>query len=110
MKANKPDTIGYDWMPFYEELANKIAPFRDRQDELLAFLSELKARQLTITPLGDKDSSGASIPLSEIDPFTFFGVFNRGIVIETRIQILEAMKARFQVTAAVPKEFSGIPV
>ena len=110
MMANKPEGVGYDWVRFYEELADKIAPFRDRQHELLAFLGELKAQQLTITPLEDKDSSGASFPLSEIDPFTFFGVFNRGIIAETRIQILEAMKSRFQVNTSVPTEFSGIPV
>src|SRR5579864_5545863 len=61
-----------------------------------------------------RTSSVGNWPMSltrstEIDPFTFFGSFNRGVVTDTRIRILEAMKSRFGVGAAVPSSFSGIP-
>jgi 5-methylcytosine-specific restriction enzyme B len=47
---------------------------------LIDFLEELRAQGLTITPLGDKDESGRRFHLTEIDPFTFFASFNRGVV------------------------------
>lgn len=60
---------------------------------------------MTITPLEDQDETGRRFPLAEIDPFTFFGSFNRGIVDETRIRILEAAKSHFGVNSTVPSEF-----
>ena len=100
----------FDWIPFYQEFADKLLDWRDRQGELLAFLEELRATGLTITPLMDKDELGRSSLLTEIDPFTFFGSFNRGTVETTRIKILEQIKARFGVAAAVPQHFAGIPI
>lgn len=99
----------FDWIPFYEELATKLAAHREHQEELIAFLEELRARGLTISPLMDKDETGRRFLLTEIDPFTFLGSFNRGLTEERRIQILEAMKPRFEVRATVPTDFSGIP-
>lgn len=100
----------FDWVPFYEELADRLAPYRERQGELVAILENLRAQGLTITPLEDKDSSGRRFKLTEIDPFTFFGSFNRGIQTETRIAILKALKAQFGIDAPLPTEFSGVPI
>ena len=60
-----------DWMPFYQELADKILPYRFRQEELIAFLEQLRAKGQTITRLVDKGESGAGFLLPVIDPFTF---------------------------------------
>ncbi len=100
----------FDWIPFYEELANKLVLYQPRQQELIDFLEELRAQGLKITPLEDKDETGRRFVLREIDPFTFFGSFNRGIVTETRVRILQAMKSRFGVSAPVPSDFTGVPV
>jgi 5-methylcytosine-specific restriction protein B len=100
----------FDWVPFYEELADKLVRYRDRQQDLIDILEKLRAQGLTITPLEDKDAGGRRFRLSEIDPFTFFGSFNRGIVTETRIAILKSFKTEFGIDAAVPTEFSGVPV
>jgi 5-methylcytosine-specific restriction enzyme B len=99
----------FDWVPFYEELATKLLTYRSRQKELIDFLEELRAQGFTITPLEDMDESGRRFLLTEIDPFTFFGSFNRGIVSDMRIRILGAIKSRFGVGANVPTSFSGIP-
>jgi 5-methylcytosine-specific restriction protein B len=100
----------FDWIPFYEEFAEKLLSWRDRQKELVAFLEEMRAQGIKVTPLEDKDETGRSFLLSEIDPFTFFGAFNRGIIETSRIRILEAAKTRFGIAAAVPSSFSGIPL
>lgn len=46
----------------------------------------------------------------EIDPFTFFGVFNRGITFENKMKILEAIKIKFGMVHQTPINFSGVPV
>ena len=102
--------ISFDWPPFYNELAKKLVPYRNRQSELLQFLKSLDTAGTPITSLTDMDAKGNKIPLDEIDPFTFFGSFNRGITDANRISILEAIKAKFGVNAAVPTGFQGIPV
>jgi 5-methylcytosine-specific restriction protein B len=106
--SNSPSA--FDWVPFYEELADKVAGFQTRQQELVTFLEGLRKTGLTITPLEDKDESGRRFPLTEIDPFTFFGSFNRGVVKETRIAILQAAKMKFKVSAAAPTDFAGVPI
>lgn len=108
MKAS--DTNAFDWIPFYEELADKLASFQEKQQELIAFLEELRAEGLKITPLQDRDETGARSLLTEIDPFTFYGSFNRGITDDARIRILRAIKTKFSVIAASPSDFSGIPI
>ena len=102
--------LRFSWIPFYEELADKLIAYRDRQLELIAFLEELRAREFTITPLEDMDETGRRFPLAEIDPFTFFGTFNRGIGDDKRIGILREMKKLFGVDASVPSDFAGVPV
>jgi 5-methylcytosine-specific restriction protein B len=100
----------FDWIPFYEELAPKLLSFRNNQGELLSFLEELISQGLTITPLLDRDDSGNRFPLQEIDPFTFYGVFNRQTRWDNRIRILEAIKTKFGLLAPVPTAFDAIPV
>jgi len=100
----------FTWIPFYEELADKLAAYRDRQGELIAFLKELQEKGRKITPLNDRDAQGNRFLLKEIDPFTFYGVFNRGTTFEERSLILGEVKAHFGVNADVPSDFAGIPV
>jgi 5-methylcytosine-specific restriction protein B len=116
IRANKSiamDTLGanaFDWIPFYGELADKLVPFRSQQSQLIAFLQQLRAEGLTITPLEDQDETGARFTLTEIDPFTFFGCFNRRIADEMRIRILNAIKTKFDVSAPSPMDFTGIAI
>ena len=110
MNSEPKTTDTFDWIPFFEELADKLVAFRAKQQDLVQFLEELRADGLTITPFEDKDETGRRFPLVEVDPFTFFGSFNRGIVTETRIRILQAAKAKFNVAAPAPTDFAGVPV
>lgn len=102
--------MGFSWVPFYEELADHLVGFRDRQRELVSLLEELRAKGLKVTPSEDKDKSGRRFPLKEIDPFTFIGCFNRSVKIEARFQIAEHIKQFFKINAALPTDFDGIPV
>jgi hypothetical protein len=66
----------FSWIPMYTELATKILPFRNRQSELIQLLKELGAEGIPAGSTFDKDDKGAKIPLTSIDPFTFYTCFN----------------------------------
>ncbi|HET9587773.1 MAG TPA: AAA family ATPase [Anaerolineales bacterium] len=100
----------FTWIPIYQELADKLAAWEDRQPELVALLEDLRAQGYVITPLQDRDGEGARFLLREIDPFTFFGTFNRRITYDQRLGILAQMKQRFELQSELPDDFNGVPV
>ena len=100
----------FTWIPFYQELAKKLAGWEKRQDELISFLETLRAEGYVITPLNDKDGNDSRFLLKEIDPFTFFGVFNRGIGYDQRLAILIRVKQHFELQSELPEDFNGVPV
>lgn len=100
----------FTWIPLYQELATALSKWQNRQDELIAFLENLRAQGFVITALQDKDENGEKFLMSEIDPFTFFGVFNRGIKQEQRLGILREFQRFFGLTRPLPDDFDGIPI
>ena len=110
LKETKPVIEQFTWIPIYQELADKLAGWENRQQELISFLEELRSQGYVITPLNDKDGDGARFLLREIDPFTFFGVFNRRIRYDQRLAILAQMKSYFNLQSELPEDFNGVPV
>jgi 5-methylcytosine-specific restriction protein B len=100
----------FTWVDIYRELADVLADWQDRQSELIAFLDELRAQGHVITSLQDQNKDGERFLLQEIDPFTFFGVFNRGITEENRLANLAKMKNFFHLESPLPSDFLGIPI
>ncbi len=99
----------FTWIPLYQELARELTRWENRQEQLISFLEELRTEGFVITPLYDKDSDGARSLLREIDPFTFFGVFNRRIGYEQRVAILAQIKTYFKLESELPEDFDGVP-
>ena len=100
----------FTWIPFYEEFAGKLLDYRNRQGELIEFLESLKEKGYLITPLQDKTEEGKSSLVTEIDPFTFYGVFNRRpMKQDKRLANIKAIKDKFKVGADVPADFTGAP-
>ncbi len=93
----------------YQELARELTGWENKQEQLISFLEELRTQGFVITSLYDKDSDGARSLLREIDPFTFFGVFNRRIGYDQRLAILAQIKTYFKLQSEIPEDFDGIP-
>src|ERR1041385_1200148 len=100
----------FTWIPLYQELARELTRWEKRQADLISFLEELRTQGFVITPLHDKDADGARSLLSEIDPFTFLGVFNRRITYEQRVAILRQIKELFNLKSDLPEDFDGVPL
>lgn len=103
-------TNQFTWIPLYQELAKELVHWQNRQGDLLAFLETLRRDGFVITPLNDKNKAGIRYPLKEIDPFTFFGVFNRRIQYDQRIHILARIKQFFKLKSDLPEDLNGIPI
>lgn len=94
---------GFDWVPFYEEMARVLLAYRKKQPELVKILQDSGVNKLT-----DKDSKGKFIELTEIDPFTFLALLNKQGVAK-RQEIHEEVKRRLNIRANAPTGFNGIP-
>ena len=92
------------WISFYEELSDKLLTYRDRRDDLINKLATVY------------ESIGMSLPkleadeLQDIDPFTVFGLFNKGITDANRQKIIAGIAEVFDIGADQPTDFEGIPV
>ncbi len=100
----------FTWIPIYRELAQELAKWENRQEELIEFLEALRSEGYVVTPLNDRNDDGSRFVLREIDPFTFFGVFNRRIAYDQRLAILSRIKQRFGLANDLPEDFNGIPI
>ncbi len=99
------DQDRYAWTAFYEELANRLLPYKAGRAELIAKL------QQTYQGIGLKLPRLDSTPVpADIDPFTVFGLFNKGVSDANRKKIVAGLAATFGVTADQPKSFGGVPV
>lgn len=96
--------MSYTWVPFYTEMAQRLASYRDRQPELVAML---KAAGIA-SGLTDQHPAGQEQPLTEIDPFTFFSMINK-FGEEKRLPILSHLKQALSLSADLPTDFDGVP-
>lgn len=97
--------MAYTWIPFYKEFAQKLLQFRNDRQPLIDWIyNNLEGY---INHLKD-DPKGTRV--ADIDPFTVYAIFNRGITHDKRIDICQKFKRYLNITADVPKDFDGIPV
>lgn len=93
------------WVEFYSAFANILLDFaKDRKTLIAKLQSVYKFIGIKIPKL---DSSAT---VFDIDPFTVFGLFNKGITEANRIAILNGIAREFSVAATVPESFDGVPV
>jgi len=100
----------FTWKPIYSELADVLQAWRSRQSELIAILHAAGEQGVPVSTLQDVDKKGNKFPLQVIDPFTFFGFFNRGLKKEHRIKLLTIIKDNLGLKSPLPTDFEGIPV
>ena len=94
----------FTWIPFYKELAQKLLQYRDNRQPLIDWIYD--NLQGYIGHLKD-DSDGRRV--ADIDPFSVFSIFNRGLKEKKREIICSKFKERFGILAPIPKDYNGIP-
>ena len=104
------DKQRFKWTQFYEEFADKLLAYKDDRASLMAAIHDLPNKIESISVLQDQPEEGTKELLSDICPFTVFGLFNRGITDANRIAIANELAAFLKVETPVPNSFEGIPV
>lgn len=100
----------FTWIPIYTELAKKILLYRNRQVELLTAIRAIETLGFPVIATTEPGPQQTRIPLTEIDPFTFFACFNRALKEENRLGILTHIKEKLELHSGIPTDFDGIPV
>lgn len=99
----------FDWISFYEEFAYKLLAYKDNRQELIEKIKQVYEVTGIKLPTLERNENGDN-EIVDIDPFTTFGLFNKGITNANRVKIITAIKDLFEVSSPVPTYFDGIPV
>ena len=94
----------YSWPRFFMELADKLLAFKDDRQALIATLQHIYAELGMDLPT--LDSGG--IP-TDIDPFTVYGLFNRGLTDNKRRVVALGIGGALGVEASLHDDFVGVP-
>lgn len=95
----------FDWINFYSELATKLLSFKNDRKALIEKIKAVyTAIDMKIPKLDSVDE------IIDIDPFTVFGLFNKGITNSNRLSIITGIANEFEIEAKIPDNFDGIPV
>ena len=97
--------VDFKWIGFYTTFADKLLDFKDNRMTLIEKIKNAYKSVGIDLPKLEKDG----VP-KDIDPFTIYGLFNKGITNENHQAIIGALNSEFEVNAEVPEDFSGIPV
>lgn len=99
-------TNQFDWVDFYKELASKLLQYKDNRQELVEKVRTIYENTGINLPTLERENQ-----IVDIDPFTFFGLFNKSSMKkDNRIKIISAVAKLFYVTVPVPTSFDSIPV
>ena len=90
----------YSWIPIYKDIAKKILDYENNHNVLIDIITQLQTKGLRTTSLKDKNDQNQEISLADIDPFTFFSNWNRGVTDENRTKIIVF---QYQVVPGGPK-------
>lgn len=94
-----------EWIDFYMEFADKLTYYANHRPVLIEIIKNVYDTIGMRLPKLEDDNN-----LVDIDPFTVFGLFNKGITDANRIKILNGFAKEFDIKAPVPESFDGIPV
>ncbi len=96
----------FKWIPFYEELADKLLEYKNKPKRLVNLIyKHFDSEDASFL----YDDSKKEMPIfEEIDPFTIYSIFNRNK--GTRRELAQTMKDAFEISAESPLTFEGIPV
>lgn len=100
---DKKDYI--NWVEFYMEFADKLLPYANDRKTLIEKVKAVYTAIGMRLPKLDRDNN-----IVDIDPFTIYGLFNKGITNANRIKILQGFTSEFSIKTPVPENFDGVPV
>lgn len=99
----------YSWIKFYSEFAERLLQYKDNRKPLVKEIHRIyKIRGLNI--MTDKFKDGIRGPIRDIDPFTVFSIFNRGLTWDNRHDMADRLAQFLGVSIPAPARFVAIPI
>ncbi|MBQ1518041.1 MAG: GTPase, partial [Clostridia bacterium] len=77
----------FTWIPFYMEFADKLREYKDRRSDLVELINKVFENARFENPNINLPKLEKDRKVFDIDPFTVFGLFNKGIADAKRITI-----------------------
>lgn len=99
--------MSFTWVPYYKEFAEKLLRYQEDRASLCRLIYDHED-ELLINYLHDE--GGKDDRFTDIDPFTTFGLFNRGISKKNRASSAALFKRLLNISADVPSDFDGVPI
>ena len=99
--------MSFTWVPYYKEFAEKLLQYQEDRASLCRLIYDHED-ELLINYLHDE--GGKDDKFTDIDPFTTFGLFNRGISMKNRVSSAALFKRFLNISADVPSDFDGVPL
>lgn len=96
----------FTWIPFYSEFADILLGYKQNRMNLIEKIRKV----FDDANLNFQKFNEDNLPPADIDPFTVFALFNRGITQNHRIKIIEGIAKEFAVKSEIPHDFPGVPV
>jgi 5-methylcytosine-specific restriction protein B len=100
----------YQWVPFYEALADKLLTYKDKRDELFDIMKKVVEDQPLMKYLHFEREDWWGPRKHQIDPFSVIGVMNRGTTDANRTVLAKVLADTFGIKIPAPTKFAGIPV
>ncbi len=96
----------YEWVNVYTRLADKLLEFKQNRPALIEHIKNaFAAAEMNLPLLEEKGKE-----LTDICPFTVFGLFNKLMTDDNRKKILRAILRELKMEQKCPRTFDGIPV
>lgn len=99
--------MSFTWVLYYKEFAEKLLQYQENRASLCRLIYDHED-ELLINYLHDE--GGKDDRFTDIDPFTTFGLFNRGISKKNRVSSAALFKRLLNISADVPSDFDGVPL
>ena len=104
------DNNAYQWVPFYEALADKLLTYSGRRGDLFELMKKVASEQPLMKYLHFEREDWWEPRHHQIDPFSVIGVMNRGTTDANRTVLAKVIADTFGIDLPAPTQFAGIPV
>jgi 5-methylcytosine-specific restriction enzyme B len=98
--------IEYSWPEFYMEFASTLLNYKNDRRRLMEKVNSA----FTMAAKQNNNIKNGLIHFSDVDPFTIFGTFNRGLTVENRSIITDSFKMEFELDSNIPTDTNGVPI
>lgn len=100
----------FEWIPFYEEMANEIRKYKSNRQALIEILWETAQENEYFSMPIDTYIDGSTGKWTDVDPFSFMAIFNKNMKQEKRTSIARTIANKLNLKTSVPTSFAGIPL